>query len=202
MSIPENRKLDNAIYSNIPCDKIGEIHRKVEEDLMADVYALFSQGVDFWNQYRQSKPALKVELWDLNLSESDFSEINLSSARLPLFVAIKANLSRSDFSEADLSNALLRGANLSGANLSKANLWEADLSNANLRGANLNEADLSNANLSGADFSEADLSGARLHRAILNDGVHGDAHFSSANTEGCAGCPSNPSRDERAPDEE
>lgn len=166
---------------------------------MANVYDLFSQGIVFWNQYRQSKPALNVELWDLDLSESDFGGINLSSAKLPLFVAINANLSGSDFREADLTSALLRGANLSGANLSGANLWKADLSGADLSGANLSEADLSNANLSGANFSEADLNGAKLRRAILNDGVHGDARFSGANTQGWMGCPSNPSTDERVP---
>lgn len=130
---------------------------------MANVYDLFSQGVALWNQYQQSKPALNVELWDIDLSESDFSGLNLSSARLPLFVAINTNLSGADFSKADLTGALLRGANLSHANLSGANLWEADLSKANLSGANLREADLSRAQLRGA---------------ILDDGIHGDALFS------------------------
>jgi uncharacterized protein YjbI with pentapeptide repeats len=161
-----------------------------EGELMAKVEDLFAQGVTFWNQYRQSRPALDVELWDLDLSASDCSGINLSRARLPLCVAINANLRGADFREADLTGALLRGADLSGADLRGAHLWEADLSGADLSGADLQEADLRHANLSGATFREAHLREARLVGAILNDGVHGDADFAGANTQGCVGCPS------------
>ena len=157
---------------------------------MADVYDLFAQGVAFWNQYRKAKPTLHVELWDLDLSNSDCSGINLSGATLPLFVAIHANLRGSDFRRADLTHALLRGADLSNANLSGAKLWDADLSDADLSDADLTEADLSNANLSGANFRDANLSDATLRRAILNDGTHGAAHFFGANTQGCVGYPS------------
>jgi uncharacterized protein YjbI with pentapeptide repeats len=152
---------------------------------MADVYDLFAQGVAFWNQYRKAKPALHVELWDLDLSDSDSSGINLSGATLPLFVAIHANLQGSDFRQADLTHALLRGADLRNADLSGAKLWEADLS-----GADLTEADLTSANLSGANFRDANLSDATLRRAILNDGTHGAADFSGANIQGCVSCPS------------
>lgn len=157
---------------------------------MADVYDLFAQGVAFWNQYRKAKPALHVELWDLDLSDSDSSGINLSGATLPLFVAIHANLRGADFRRADLTQAQLRGADLRNADLSGAKLWEADLSGADLSGADLTSANLTSANLSGTNFRDANLSDARLRRAILNDGTHGAADFGGATTQGCVGCPS------------
>jgi uncharacterized protein YjbI with pentapeptide repeats len=78
---------------------------------MADVYDLFAQGVAFWNQYRKAKPALHVELGDLDLSDSDCSGINLSGAT---------------FRDANLSDATLRRAILNDGTHGAAHFFGAN----------------------------------------------------------------------------
>ena len=73
-----------------------------------------------------------------DLTNKDFSDVNLRSAYLD-----KAN-----FKNANLSKADLKGARLIGANLANANLRGADL-----RGATLKDSNLSGADLKGAIYS-------------------------------------------------
>ena len=121
---------------------------------MKSILTLLSRGVDTWNQWREKKPNIFVDLSDFNLSDFNLSDFNLSGANL---------------SGANLSGANLSGANLSGANLSGVNLSRTDLSGANLSGVNLSRTDLSGFDLSGFDLSgvnlsRTDLGGANLSR--------------------------------------
>ena len=80
-----------------------------------------SENINFMHQY------------GVNLSFSDFKNMNLSEQNFSL-----SNLSNSKFNGADMSFSDLRFSNLEGANLEGANLEGANLEGANLEGANLN----------------------------------------------------------------
>ena len=58
-----------------------------------------------------------------------------------------------DLSNANFSNIDMYGANLTGANLTGANLSDASFNDANLTGANLKGANIKGANFSGAKLS-------------------------------------------------
>ncbi len=109
------------------------------------------------------------------MDRRDFSNRDLSGARLRDATFARANLSGTDFSEVDgyrvkfytatMRNAKFDRARLAEADFSKANLTGASFKNANLRRAKffdtiLRDADLSGAKMRGADLFNADLSGA------------------------------------------
>lgn len=79
---------------------------------------------------------------DQDLSEADFSHMDL---RRTTFV--KVNFSNADFSHCDLSNSHFYKCDLTGADLSHANLYYVRLEE-----CNLTEANLSYANLEGTTF--------------------------------------------------
>jgi uncharacterized protein YjbI with pentapeptide repeats len=124
------------------------------------------------------------------IARADFSEAQLSGARLDRAnlsgaELYRANLSGARLDGANLFGARLRGANLSaaklhGANLSAAKLDSADLSRAELTEANLTRAELTEANLTRAELTEANLSGARLYRANLSGAWLVEANLSDA----------------------
>jgi len=132
------------------------------------------EGIDAWNQWRRTNPAVRPDLSGADLSEMDLRGINLGDADLS-----EVELFQADLSGANLKMAVLRGADLSGADLggaalykadlSEAGLIEADLSGANLDSAVLRGADLRGAVLRGADLAEADLRKADLNMANLTE---------------------------------
>jgi uncharacterized protein YjbI with pentapeptide repeats len=124
-----------------------------------------SQGVDFWNAWREREPFITPDL----------SRAKLSTAKLT-----RANLSEADLGRADLRGATLGAANLSGANLSGADLRATDLSGATLRDATLRAAMLGGADLSGATLRAANLSGAKLGAANLSGAKLSGADLSGA----------------------
>ncbi|MBE9198952.1 MULTISPECIES: pentapeptide repeat-containing protein [unclassified Nodularia (in: cyanobacteria)] len=122
----------------------------------------------------------------LDLSHVNFSQLNLTDAKLA-----GADLTGANFNRTNLTKAILVGADLIGANLTEANLTEAELEGANfseanlknaifsralLRGAILKKADLTKAHLAEADFTHANLKEADLTEARL-----GGANFTRAN---------------------
>lgn len=126
--------------------------------------ALFNQGLDVWNKWRNE------HMWD----EADLRGLRRS----------RRKLMRVDFREVMLDGACLRGTRLDHAWLYNAYLMKADLRGANLSFAKLgetflNEADLRGANLTGADLTGADLTGADLRGANL-----AQAFFCGANLSG------------------
>ena len=114
--------------------------------------ARLRQGVDAWNDWRTSHPALSP---DLRAADLQGANLNL------------ADLSGADLRKADLRNAQLDTADLRGARLEEADFRYAILMNANLRGADLRRANLRFANLLDADISDADLTGAFVYGASV-----------------------------------
>ena len=92
---------------------------------------------------------------------TDFSEADLTGAKLK----------RAKLREANFHNAILRQADLTSASLVSANLNGADLTNANLSYADMSEAILYNTNLEGADLTGVKLDGADLENANLRNAI-------------------------------
>ena len=117
-----------------------------------------------------------------NLSEVDFSGVDLSEINFK-----NTDLKSVDFSKTNLSSANLTGANLEQSYLTEANLTEANLTGANLEDAYLEKANLSGANLTGAnlemsrDIDKVNLSGANLTGANLQRICLQEANLSGAN---------------------
>lgn len=110
--------------------------------------ARLKEGVQAWNQWRESNPSIEPDLTDANLSGAHLEGANLR----------RANLGRTD----------LRGANLNGANLSGAKLGRTDLCRAHLKGANLRGATLVATNLEGADLTACSVFGISVWNARLD----------------------------------
>jgi len=147
--------------------------------------ALLRQGINVWNNWRESNPEIRPNLLAADLRGADLREADLSGANLRGADLSTANLSAAIFYRADLRGADFRGSNFTKAYLPIANLIEANLSGTNLtktnlREANLREADLREADLSGADLSEANLSEANLERTKVWDVNFNKAIFTGA----------------------
>jgi uncharacterized protein YjbI with pentapeptide repeats len=162
--------------------------------------ARLKEGVEAWNQWRESNPSVKPDLSEADLLKTDFRKADLSEADLRGARLRGAHLKGADLNRAHLNGADLTGADLTGADLNRAwllaaHLNMADLSGANLSGAWLIEADLTGANLSGANLGgaftyRADLSGANLSKANLSGADLTqtslvEANFEDADLTGC-----------------
>ncbi len=119
--------------------------------------AKLMEGVQAWNEWRQTTPSIRPDLSDANLSGRNLIAADLRLANLGWI-----NLYRADLRQAQLVGANLNGANLNQAKLSGANLHGAYLEGADLFRADLTRADLSEAVLRGVAFVETDLTGATL----------------------------------------
>jgi Pentapeptide repeats (8 copies) len=152
--------------------------------------ARLNEGVEAWNQWRESNPSVKASLSEANLRGKDLSGANLKGADLREAVLGEANLKKASLNGATLFKANLSGAFLNDADLSWANLGRASLSEANLFKANLSDADLSWANLSEAYLFKANLSEAVLIRANLSNADLTQASLVDTNLEGATltGC--------------
>jgi hypothetical protein len=122
---------------------------------------LLRRGVKHWNDWRQSHPAVVVNLNGVDLSGLDLTQANLRSVRL-----CGSRLIETDLSGANLTQADLTGADLNDAVLAGAVLYSAVLHQSSFRGAFLRWADLSRALATEANFVEADL--RRTHLARTN----------------------------------
>lgn len=90
---------------------------------------------------------------DRDLTDLDYSQLDLSGIRLLGFNGEGLNLS-----QADLSDSIIAAANLEGADFSDANLARSLIAGVNLEGAIFKGADLSGSrwggvNVEGADFT-------------------------------------------------
>jgi len=120
-------------------------------------FAILTQGVDVWNEWRKQNPEIEPDLNEADLKFMNLSHVNFSSV-----YAIQANLLATTLVEADLTECAFLGAILDSVDLTGANLREANLS-----GCSLRRARLSNANLRGADLGGTNLTGADLRGAVL-----------------------------------
>jgi hypothetical protein len=139
--------------------------------------SILKQGVAVWNKWRETNPAVEIDLRDADLGGAELSDANFDGANLDHANLQKAwltgaqfgsaHLNSADLREANLAGAYFRRAQLNGANLSKASLWDANLRQAALAGANLSNANLVDANLNHADLRDADLRETNLRGATF-----------------------------------
>jgi uncharacterized protein YjbI with pentapeptide repeats len=118
---------------------------------------ILRQGVEAWNNWRNSNPYLRPDLREINLQGVDINGAYLA----------EADLSRVDFSGRDLSGALLHEADFTGAKFNGTNLRKAKLGRSILFRADLIKANLEGAELQAADFRQAHLMGANLKKIYL-----------------------------------
>jgi len=138
---------------------------------------ILKQGVEVWNQWRNTYPDIEPYLRFANLSGMNLINANLNGADL-----VRANLSFADLTETHLIGAKLSLAYLISTNFSRADLTnayligsfptaaqftQADLTGANLRGSDLTLTNLTESQLSRADLTDADLINANLTKADL-----------------------------------
>ena len=139
-----------------------------------------------------------LTLNNLDLSNRDFSGVNLMNAELN-----KTNLTETNFTGADLSKASFKDSKIQntkflGANLSQVDLRNRDLSNQNFVRTNLSLGNLAGANLSnvlllksvlyntqlkGANLSGGNLSFANLGYANLSESILVNTNLSNSNLE-------------------
>ena len=127
--------------------------------------AILDQGVDAWNEWRDTHLGPNPDLRGADLSGRALHRIHFRDV---------------DLREAILGKADLRGAGLGGAKLDKADLRGTDLRGANLRGASLAGADLRGADLTETRLCEATLVGANFSEATVGQTEFGDLDLSSA----------------------
>ena len=116
-----------------------------------------------------------------NFDGLEFTEVDLTAARLrdasffraelPGSNLTKVEATRAKFVNADMREAVLEGANLFEADFTKADLTGATLTGADLRRARLFRSILRGANLAGAQLGGADLTRADLSGATWTDGI-------------------------------
>jgi len=128
---------------------------------------ILSQGVKFWNTWRQENPMINPDLSNSDLKKKDLTGIDLSFA----------NLQNVDLSDADLTNANLERANVKNGYLEGVSLGEAFLNHADFEGADLVRAFMIYCSLKGANLKKVDLAMAILASAVLDDAILDDAQL-------------------------
>jgi len=103
---------------------------------------------------------------DLDLSENDFSQVELYGAKLS-----EIDFSGCDFSETNLEQVNFSKCNLSTADFTRSNLTDVNFSESVLSGAKFNNSshtlsDFADCDLCGADFSESDLGNSDLTLSV------------------------------------
>lgn len=129
--------------------------------------AILKQGVEAWNDWRETNPQIVPELSSANLMGLNLKAANLEKARLEFANLEAADLPKANMIEAYLYRAYLGRADLEGAKLRKAFLARADLIGTNLARADLSDCILHEANLNGAHLEGASLTGAKLSWTIF-----------------------------------
>src|SRR5581483_11327448 len=151
--------------------------------------------VNFAGAYLKGAPLSWVPAPGANFSNADLTEarmnnMNLVRATLDRTVLTKANLTGTDLSHASLifgtmievtfSEANLTGANLSFANLAQSNFLYANLQDADLTNARLDETSMTMARLFQANFSHALVLGTNLSLSNLQRANFREANLSSS----------------------
>jgi len=132
-----------------------DLGSEAEQDLLA----LLKQGVNKWNIWRKKWSNLAPKLIGIRVPRGDYTGIDLRDMDLPT----------SNFSEAALYKANLSGVSATGAVFAEAELSRATLLGAKLTRCDLRYADLSSADLSSARLVECNFQGANLVGAILDN---------------------------------
>ena len=98
----------------------------------------------------------------------NFSDMDLSNAKLWKIKLNQAKLTNTNLSNTDLTFSTLTYLTAKGSNFSSSNLAYADLRGSNFTDANFTNANLRHSDLRFSGFAEADLTGAHLNYAIGN----------------------------------
>jgi len=111
------------------------------------------------SQFNEERPYDENDLFDL--SETDFSGVDLSGANLSYADLNDTNFTESEFSDvnfsnSDLTSAIFLRSTISDVDFSGANLNGVSFTSANCK-ANFADADLSGADFSDGDFAESDF---------------------------------------------
>ena len=111
------------------------------------------------------------------LDMADFSNMDLSYARVCGAKLKQANFSNAQLLYTDFSRASLIGANFRAAMAFSANFYGSALSNADFYDANLGCADFCFGILHNANFSKANLSQAQFIKAVITNANFCEAHI-------------------------
>lgn len=130
---------------------------------------ILKQGVEVWNDWRESNPQIIPRLSGADLKNGRFDRINLRKADLFESDLLMANLRNADLREANCGRARFVAAKMDGADLGGGIFSRAVFSESTLVGATLDLAKFYGANLNSARITKASLCGANLSKANLTD---------------------------------
>lgn len=124
---------------------------------------------------------------DADLSETWFTDSDLSAAILRNAVLYRSHCEGVDFRGADLENVDLVKAGIDRANFSGARMPGANLRRVECMGALFSRADMRRAVLGDAIFVQCDMSGADLRESVANMTSFTDVRLTNARVEGMTG---------------
>lgn len=140
---------------------------------------LLEQGVDFWNNWRNENPNIKINLSKKNLRLAKLSGINLADALLRGCDLSDSDVSNSNLTNADLSESVCDGANFNSSDLRYSKLSNGSFEQTKFNHSNLSHARLDNSNLWMSDLNNADLTYARIDAARFETVFACNANFSN-----------------------
>lgn len=150
-----------------------------------DVAEKLKLGAVGWNEWRNKKPDIQIDL-----SNGDFEGFNFDGYNLDQAYFLGSKLQRASFGFGSINRAVFRSANLSFAKFCEVALVSADFYEANLEGVNfmsafLDGANFSNSNCKGASFLSAHLQSSKFimancQHASFNIAILGEAEFGKA----------------------
>ena len=114
-----------------------------------DHLKILLQGVNIWNEWRESNPNVKPDLSLAKLSNQNLKKANLSNSDLGGVDFTKSFLYETDFSGSDMAACNLTEVNMSLSNLQGATLWGANFHRANVSDVQWNQ----NTKFKGIDVS-------------------------------------------------
>lgn len=148
---------------------------------------ILRQGVEAWNNWRNSNRYLRPNLREITLqgvdikgaylAEADLTRVNFSGRDLSFAFLNEANFTEAKFNSSDLRNADLSESSFFRADLIKANLEGADIQAADFTQADLRRANLKGIYLGGVDFTAAALTNADFTGCTLNATVFGENYL-------------------------
>lgn len=127
-----------------------------------DPLGLLKDGVHAWNLWRSKYSDLTPRLAGVRLPRGDYTGLNLREMDLSQSRFSEAALYKADLSRVTAANAVFAGSELNRATLIEAKLTRCDLSSADLSAADLSRARLIECNLTGAVLVATILDGAHL----------------------------------------
>jgi len=161
--------------------------------------AIFKQGVQAWNAWREENPTVHPDLSDAKLDDIDMrfahlDGVNFRLSKLNRIDFAFASLREADFREAELGLASVDGdgvspplnlsvTDLQGADFRQASFWLVDFASADLRGVRFGEARFIGIKLNGADLRGCNLQGVALKQAELMNADLSSADLSGVSLE-------------------